>query len=402
MKKLNVGILGIRGIPANYGGFETFAEELSSRLVSNGHTVTVYSRQGVVEEVGELYRGVVIKKLPTVKHKYLETIVHTALCCLNIVWEQRILRKTPPHDVLLVCNAANSPLIPILRLGGFPVLVNVDGIERKRAKWNFFGRLWYRLGELSSVLFASELISDAEVIRQYYYSTYKTDSNVIAYGYNESRKEQVLKKLNSELVPTVEEDLFYQKFGGMFGNYILYVSRLEPENHAEVVIEGYNLFREYMLKEKKDPQALPKLFIVGDAPYSDEFKKLLHSIAGDGVKFLGYQFGDSYQLLQLGALLYVQATDVGGTHPALVESMGFANCIIANSTPENREVLGDSGIFYEKNTPLSLAKKLSKFYLTPTETQQKRTLNYHRAQSHFSWTHVTQQYETLFSKFKKS
>ena len=128
---MRIALLGTRGIPANYGGFETFAEELSTRLVERGHQVTVYCRQ---REPGTQYRGVRRQYLPSVRHKYIETIAHTALSTLHLL-AHRV-------DVALYCNGANAIFTPWPRLSGIPVALNVDGIERKRKKWNALARGW--------------------------------------------------------------------------------------------------------------------------------------------------------------------------------------------------------------------------------------------------------------------
>jgi len=174
---LKVAILGTRGIPARYGGFETFAEELSQRLVSRGHGVTVYGRRGFFERGGgpDEYKGVGIRRAPTVRHKYLETPVSALFSILDVAARGGV-------DGVLLCNGANSPFAFILRLRGIPVFINVDGIERKRGKWNVLGRLWYRLGERCSVWFASRVVADAEAIAGYYLDRYGCRAEVIAYG----------------------------------------------------------------------------------------------------------------------------------------------------------------------------------------------------------------------------
>lgn len=139
---MRIAIIGTRGIPANYGGFETFAEELSKRLVLRGHDVTVYCRSHYVNRSLKEHNGVRLVVLPTLRHKYLDTVIHSLLSMLHAVPRR--------FDCVLVCNAANSPVIPILEWTGTPVAVNVDGLERNRKKWNALGRLYYSLGEKAS------------------------------------------------------------------------------------------------------------------------------------------------------------------------------------------------------------------------------------------------------------
>src|SRR5688572_3344121 len=137
---MRIAILGTRGVPASYGGFETFAEQLSTRLVARGHEVTVYCRSHYVSPRQLEYRGVRLKVLPTIQHKYLDTVVHTFLSALHAA-------AGGYYDAALVCNAANAPFTSILRLTGTPVAINVDGLEHKRKKWNWLGRSYYLLAE---------------------------------------------------------------------------------------------------------------------------------------------------------------------------------------------------------------------------------------------------------------
>lgn len=387
-KSLRIAICGTRGIPACYGGFETFAEELSHRLVKRGHQVTVYGRRHVIAYREAVYRGVQIRLLDAPQHKYLETPVHTFRSFRDI--------RRSETDVILLCNAANSPFVWLPRMRGIPVAINVDGIERKRAKWNMIGRLWYRLGELTSVLFASEVIADADVIAEYYATHYRCPSTVIRYGYRKERETDVLAKavsgesgLAGHGAQTDEEDRNLLASLGLEPNrYLLYVSRLEPENNAHVAIEAYNQLPESAKKN------LP-LVIVGDAPYAKEYIASLKAAAGPGVRFVGYQFGKAYTTLELFALMYLQATEVGGTHPALVESMGYANCILANDTPEHREVLGDAGVIYQWNSSAALAQELARLIADPHAVVTHRRLAFERAQLLFDWERITDQYEAL-------
>lgn len=366
MAVLKIALLGTRGIPARYGGFETFAEELSRILVQRGHSVTVYGRRrffsdGVVDGV---YEGVGTINTPTIMHKYLETPLHAATSFLDL-WRRNF-------DVVLLCNAANSPFAWLGRLRGLPIAINVDGIERRRSKWNALGRLWYRLGELSSVLFGTVVVSDAQVIARYYHERYGIDSEVIAYGAK---------------AVTQPAGAVLQKFGLQSRQYILYVSRLEPENNALGVVRAYNA------SGIKIP-----LVVVGDAPYAAEYIAQVKGEAGPGVIFTGYQFAEAYQELQSHAQIYVQATEVGGTHPALIEAMAYGNCIIANGTPENLEVLGGAGSFYWRNDFEHLAARLKELHANAEMREQFGAAAKQRALERFSWGAIADQYERLLTR----
>jgi glycosyltransferase involved in cell wall biosynthesis len=360
-----IAILGTRGLPARYGGFETFAEELSSHLVARGYEVIVFGRKKFMEpEHVEDYKGIQLRQSSTVYHKYLETPIAalTSICKVN----RRMC------DAVILCNAANSPFAWILRLKGLSVFINVDGIERRRSKWNFLGRWWYRLGEFTSVLFATRVIADAETIGEYYQENYNLFPAIISYGARQRVEE------SSDVL---------QRFGLQSDRFVLYVSRLEPENNALGVIEAYRGI------DTKIPLA-----IVGDAPYSDDYKRELRAAANENVKFLGYQFDSDYHALRSNCMMYIQATEVGGTHPALIEAMAYGNPIIANGTPENLEVLGGAGVYYRRNDFIDLRERILYFLNSKEERDSYGKLARERAGKLYSWDLITEKYERLWRR----
>jgi glycosyltransferase involved in cell wall biosynthesis len=362
--QMKIAVIGTRGIPACYGGFETFAEELATRLVTRGHSVTVYGRSNIITYKEKTYKGVDLVVLPTISHKYLDTIFHTFLSLLHAA--------TGNFSIILLCNAANSPFSFIPRLKGAKVVVNVDGIERKRAKWNALGRLWYRLGEWCSTVFPNTTVADARTIQQYYFTTFSKQTVFIPYGASTEKvcSTEILK--HYDLVP---------------GEYILYVSRLEPENNAHLVIGAFE-------KIKTDL----KLVIVGDAPYSSAYISNLKSTHDSRIIFTGYVFGKGYKEFQSHAYCYVHATSVGGTHPALIEAMGFGNCVIANGTPENKEVVRDAAIVFEENSENDLAEKLHLVVNRQIDLDEYKKRAVAVVKKNYSWEAVTDAYESLFHR----
>lgn len=361
---MKIAIMGTRGIPANYGGFETFAEELSWRLAERGHNVTVYGRSHHVKHPSETYRGVRLVILPTIQHKYFDTVAHMALSALHSLREH--------YDVVLVCNGANSPFAWIPRVAGSKITINVDGIERQRKKWNAAGRAYYRLCERLSTLVPNVMVTDAGVIQDYYRKTYGKDSVMIPYGTSVGRHP----------MPGV-----VRSFGLEPDRYVLYVSRLEPENNAHKVIDAFEGLKTDLL-----------LAIVGSAPYASEYITRLKSTKDPRIKFLGFVYGDGYRALQQSAFAYVQATEVGGTHPALIEAMGYGNCVLAYGTPENTEVLGGAGFLYQSVE--QLRAQLQQLACNPQMRIPAQESAAHRAGG-YSWESVTDRYEALFHEMLK-
>lgn len=361
---MRIAILGTRGIPASYGGFETFAEHLSTRLVARGHDVTVYCRAHYVSPRQLEYHGVHLKVLPTVRHKYFDTVIHTFLSAIHAVPRR--------YDVALICNAANAPFCPILRLSGTPVAINVDGLEHKRKKWGWLGRKYYRLSEYLSTLLPNEMVTDAQVIQDYYLARHSAPSTMIAYGSDVERRPDRTTVRKWRVEPN---------------RYVLYVSRLEPENNAHLVIEAF-----------KKVRTAYRLLVVGDAPYAEQYIASLKARAkGDKrIVFTGFVFGQDYRALQQNAYCYVHATEVGGTHPALLEAMGYGNCVLTLATPENIEAVGEAGIPYIDE--YDLAAKLRRVLRDGSLVHAYRHRAQLRIQKHYTWESVVDQYEALFRR----
>ena len=364
---MRIAIVGTRGIPPAYGGFETLAWELSTRLASRGHQVTVYCRRGWTDETIAVPPGVRRRFLPYLPGKYLETVSHTALSAVDSLFRG--------YDAMWVGNAANAMFCGIPRIRGTRVVLNVDGIERQRQKWGFAGRAWYAVGERLALHFPTAIVSDADVIRDYYQERYRKPSTVIAYG-----------------APLLERDPppdlgRYGLAGIEPGRYILYVSRLEPENQADLVIRAY----------KDVPGELP-LLIVGDAPYAPEFKARLVQLAAadQRVRLTGAIYGDGYRDLQRAALAYIQATSVGGTHPALIEAMGAGNLVLAFRSPENVEVIADTGYLFEDVAELAAQLRQVVGSTHSHEHDRLRARARARVAASYSWDAVATKYEALW------
>lgn len=361
---MKIAIMGIRGIPANYGGFETFAEELSTRLVQKGHEVTVYGRTNIINYNERHYKGVEIVLLPTISHKYFDTVAHTLLCVLH-----SLRRK---FDVILICNSANAVFSIVPRFSGKKVAINVDGLEWQRDKWNAAGKLFYRVSEFLSTIFSNQVVTDSIFIREYYLKRFGKFSTFIPYG-APTRKE-----------PTTE---VLDKFNVTPGQYILFVSRMEPENNAHLVIKAFEHVKTDL-----------KLVMVGDAPYSTEYIKQLKSTKDPRIIFTGYVFGKGYREFQSHAYMYVQATEVGGTHPALLEGMGFGNCVLANDVPEHREVIRESGPYFKTSDWKDLRDKMQYLVDRPEIVKQYQEKAVARIKEAYTWDRISDRYEDLFRK----
>jgi glycosyltransferase involved in cell wall biosynthesis len=358
---MKIAILGTRGVPARYGGFETFAEQLATRLARDGHEVAVYCLSAFTRPDDVLPPGVRRVVVPSLSSKYLDTLWHGCLSALHAAFSNA--------DVVLMCNVANSLWVWLPRLAGKPTVLNVDGLDRKRKKWNVLGQAFLFLCEVLSSLTPSHVVTDSYSIQQYYRQRYRCSSRMIAYG--------------AEALGNVAGP---EKFGLEPGRYLLYVSRLEPENNPELVIRAYG----------RVSTDWP-LVIVGGNPYNPEYVRHLESISDPRVRFTGAVYGEGYWTLQQGAGVFVSAFEIGGTHPALVEAMAARNAVLYLNTVEGRETVADAGLPFEHEVE-DLAEKLRLVIADEKLRSELQGRGLARVAQHYTWDAITAQYEALFSE----
>jgi glycosyltransferase involved in cell wall biosynthesis len=358
---VKLAIIGTRGVPANYGGFETFAEELGAHLAARGHEVTVYGRRGFIDPALGTHRGMRLVVLPSLRSKHLETVSNTFLAALHAA------RRG--FNAVLLCNAANAPFVRILQLAGTPVALNVDGLERKRRKWGLAGRSYYRVCERLAARLPDALVTDAEVIRRYYRRAYGVSSHMIVYG--------------GDLEPPAGTETL-AALGLEPGTYLLYVSRFEPENNPDRVVEAY----------RRVAGELP-LAMVGGAPYAPGLARRVRELADPRVLLPGPIYGEGYRQLLFNCRLYIHATEIGGTHPALVEAMGAGRPVLYYDTPENREVAGGAGQPFRFDRQPRLEELLSRLLGDEAELGSMRERARRRVAERYRWSAVADAYEEL-------
>ncbi|OMH31377.1 DUF1972 domain-containing protein [Tersicoccus sp. Bi-70] len=311
-RPLRIAMVGTRGVPAAYGGFETAVEQIGARLAARGHAVTVYCR-GTAAGGPAAHLGMDLVHLPALRRKTLETLSHTAASAAHLWWRN-------DQDVAFVFNAANAPFVPVIQSRGVPVAVHVDGLEWQRGKWGGAGRRFYRTAEALAVRTADALIADAAGIADYYRLDFGAATELIAYG----------APLLSD-VPTAP----LAQVGVVAGHYHLVVARFEPENHVAELVEGY-----------RASAAREPLVVVGTAPYAAEYtERIERAAAGDPrIRLLGGVWDQGLlDALYAHATSYLHGHSVGGTNPSLLRAVGAGTPVIAWDVVFNREVLGVDG-----------------------------------------------------------
>ncbi len=362
---MNIALLGTRGIPASYSGFETCVEQLGQRLVQRGHQVTVYCRSHHITYPDTHYKGMRLVKLPTIPNKYLDTIVHSFLSSLHALPRR--------YDIALYFIAGNSPVTWIPRLFGAKTILNVDGLDWKREKWPILAKKYIQFAEYLATKLPNAYLTDSHVVQAYYRDRFGNEPPYIPYG--------------SE-VETLSPGETLARFGLEPQRYVLFVGRLVPENCAHHLVEAFRGLDTDL-----------KCVIVGDAPYAEEYIAALRASAQADPRVIltGYVFGEGYHELGSNAYIFVETSGVGGTHPALVEAMAFGNCVVVHNTPENLETIGDVGLAYDGKVGADdLRQVLQRLLSEPPRVAEYRQRARQRASSCYSWETVTDAYEWLF------
>jgi glycosyltransferase involved in cell wall biosynthesis len=370
---MKIAIVGTRGIPNRYGGFERFAEQISSRFADRGHRVTVYCRKAFTQPDDIYDRRVRRVIVPSLHQKHLDTWVSTFFAAVHVALSD--------NDVVLLCNVANSPFAYIPRMFGKPAVLNVDGLDRKREKWKGLGAQVLHLCEWMSSFSSNQLVTDARAIHDYYLQKYGSDSVVIGYGSEAPESDS-----NSEGASSGPS---LNGFGLAAGRYVLYVSRLEPENNPDLLLRSWRNVRSDW-----------PLVVVGDNPYKPNYLEQLKSLGDERVRFLGAVYGDGYWALQKHAGVFVFACEIGGVHPALIEAMAASNAVLYLDTPENAETAGHAGIRYEKSEA-DLAAKLQSLLDDPAARQQLAQRAKQRADALYRWDVIAEKYEQLLERLVK-
>ena len=366
---MRIAMLGTRGVPARYGGFETAIEEIGKRLVVRGHEVVVYCRGAERPDLDE-HLGMQLVHLPAARKKALETLSHTALSTVDL-WRPRRGR----FDAAIVFNAANVPFVPVLRLRRVPVAVHVDGLEWKRGKWGPIGRHYYRIVESLAVRWADALIADAEGIADYYTAEFGADTELLTYGapvQNDPSSDRL-----AELDLTTH-------------GYHLVVARFEPENHVEEIVAGY----------AASTSRLP-LVVVGSAPYSDAYTSRINRLAASDfrIRVLGAIWDqDELDQLYAHALTYLHGHSVGGTNPSLLRAMGAGTAVIAYDVGFNREVLGGEGRFF--GTSPEVRRLIEAAEANPEDAVEEGRRLQKYVDAYYRWDDVADGYRALLTRLK--
>jgi glycosyltransferase involved in cell wall biosynthesis len=328
-----------------------------------GHDVTAYCRKGFTPDIRE-YRGIRILRLPTIRSKHLETLLHTFLSTIHVLFT----------DTNIVHYHALGPALFSVfpRLVGKRTVVTVQGLDWQRAKWGGFAAAMLRFGELASAWFPNETVVVSKTLQAYYRSRHGVDSLRVPNG-TTIRPRRISSALD--------------KLGLQPGRYILFLGRFSPEKNCDLLISAYERIATTV-----------KLVLAGGSSYTDEYAQKLRSHQSDRVRLLDYVSGERFDELLTNAMLFVLPSDLEGLSLALLDAMGAGVCVLASDIPENRELIDGDGFTFRKGDVNDLERMLRLLISDPQARQQAAAAAQHKIRQHYLWPEITQAIEQIYSR----
>ncbi len=364
MKK-KLAIIGIKGYPYVYGGYETFVTELVQRI-SDRYEIHVYCHRSLFEERPKIVNGVHLHYIPAIEGKSFSQLSHSFLSTMHAVFTG--------YDLCLYVNTANGPFGYVTRLFNIKSAINVDGLEWLRPKWKGLGAKYFYWASKTATKAFDVLIADSSEMAKIYENMFNARPEFIAYGANIKEK-----KTTSNI----------EQFGIEKGEYYLIVGRLIPDNNSDLIVKGF-------LKSGSKK----KLVIVGDVPYKDAYAEKIKSYACENVIFTGYvTSGDLLYDLYANSYCYLHGHEYGGTNPTLLKALAYKCAILALDTVFSQEVLlgRKHGVYFQKSEN-SVAAQIRLMDRLPLMTQRLKSIAQNRIRENYTWEKIADQYDNMFQQ----
>ncbi|MCG8035547.1 MAG: DUF1972 domain-containing protein [Candidatus Thiodiazotropha taylori] len=363
--KYSISILGTRGIPANHGGFETFAEYLALYLLDKGWDVTVYCQVEGNENISiDCWKGIKRINVPVNKNGALGTILFDL---------KSTIHASRTNSLILTLGYNTALFSLIYRISRNRNIINMDGIEWKREKWSFIEKTWLYLNERIACLVANHLIADHPEIKNHLSTRVSREKiSIIPYG--------------AEEVASGSFDVL-TKYNLVSNEYAIVIARPEPENSILEIVTAFS----------KRPRG-KKLVVLGKYDNSNYCKCVLEA-ANNEIIFPGAIYDkEIVQALRFHSALYIHGHQVGGTNPSLVEALGAGCAVLAHDNKFNRWVAGDKSSFFR--TIKDCDVKLSNLLNNSRHLNDMKTSSLEVYRERFIWNNILQEYNDLLLAYR--
>lgn len=330
--KLNIAMLGHKRVPSREGGIEVVVEELSTRMVASGYSVTCFNRRGKHVSGAEIqrvnqYKGVRIKEVFTIDKKGLAAMTSSFFASMEAAFGK--------YDVVHFHAEGPCAVLWLPKLFGKRCIATIHGIDWQRAKWGGFASKYIKFGEKIAAKYADEIIVLSEGVQKYFMNTYERETVFIPNGVNR---------------PTLRSpQLIKEKYGLDKDEYILFLGRLVPEKGIT-----------YLVKAFREVTTDKKLVIAGGSSDTDTFMQELKKLAegDDRIVFTGFVQGQMLEELYSNAYVYTLPSDLEGMPLSLLEAMSYGNCCLTSDIAECAEVVENKAILFKKSDVDDLKEKL--------------------------------------------
>lgn len=365
---MRIAMLGLKGLPATYGGVERYAEEVATRLAARGHEVIVYCRAHYTPKSATetQYKGVTLVRQRTIHTKTADTLSHTLTASLDLM-----RRKV---DVAHYYSLGPSVFAWLPHLRHIPTLVHVHNQEWRGGRWGPVGKIFFRAADVTALRFPSA----TAVISHHFLEYYQPRTNQ-AIGFTST---------GIALPPPADPRADLASLNALDlqpGNYLLFVGRLVPQKAIHLLIEAY---------EQLAPE-MP-LVIVGDAEKNASYAASLRKHATPHIRFLGYRYGAELDTLYRQAYLYVHPSIHEGIALTLLEAMAHGSAVLASDIPENLEGMGACGMTFRSGDADDLATKLALLIAQPELVEAQRRVNAAYIAAQYSWDGVADRLEAIY------
>ena len=357
-------ILGIRGVPAAHGGFETFAERLALDLVQRGWRVIVYCQQEGREPLrSDQWEGV--------ERIHIAVPGDGPASTIRFDWAST-LHAAKHDDLCLVLGYNTAAFMATLRWRGVTTVINMDGIEWSRAKWGPVAKIWFWLNERAGAWLGNYLVADHPEIARHL-ATRASASKIHTIAYGADRVE------HADPAPV-------QRLGLQPGQYASVIARPEPENSLLEIVRAFS-------RRRRGKQ----LAVLGNYSAANPYHQEVRRSASEEVLFLGAIYDQAVvAALRVHSAAYVHGHQVGGTNPSLVEALGAGNAVIAHDNPFNRWVAGPGAEYFGDES--GLAERFDRLLDAPASLLAMQQASVARHQEAFQWPHSLAQYRSLLEK----
>jgi len=360
---VRVAFIGGRGLVSKYSGIESYYEQVGLELARLGHQVTVYCRDYFTPPINT-HNGMRVRRLPTIRTKHLETLVHTFLSTLRVMASE--------NDVIHYHCLGPALFSFLPRLVGKKTVVTVQGLDWQRAKWGAIASNVLRLGERAAVTFPNATMVVSQTLQKYYRECYWRETIYVPNGAKPIQRASTRYLCEHDLLPD---------------HYVLFLGRLSPEKNCHLLIEAFERVRTEM-----------KLVFAGGSSHTDSYVKSLRAHACERIRFLPWVSGNDLEQLLASAALFVLPSTMEGLSLALLDAMAAGVCVLTSDIPENREVVDGAGFTFRTGDPKDLERMLDVLICNPELRRQAGIRERDRVQKHYLWPEIALSIENVYHK----